>query len=389
MHLPSLVPSRALRAAAVLCLVAAASVAQEGGSPAPAADAKKFGPFTVVTECDRLPVLNQGSTGTCWSFATTSFLETEAKRLHGKDVDLSEIWWARCAVVEKARRYVRAGGKATFGEGGLGHDLTELMKDYGAMPQSAYTGLPEGQKAHNHGELFVVLTGALKALTGQDKPGAESRPAKKGKEPSAALMRSVEAITDAYLGAPPKSFEVDGKTYDPKTYASEFLGLKPADYVEVMSFGTEPLGGKAKLVVPDNWLDYDQYENVPVDQFMAGLNAALDAGYSIALDADVSEKGFKTMKAVATLDDETEKNPALVTQAMRDEAFKNGQTTDDHLMHVVGVAKHEDGRRFYLTKNSWGEKAGPYGGYFFLSEAYVRLKALSFMVHRDALKQKS
>jgi bleomycin hydrolase len=410
----------ALRAAAFFAAVLPFLAAQDpAGGAAAAPDAKVFGPFTIVRDCERLPVLAQGSTGTCWSFATTSFLETELKRINKQEVDLSEIWWARCATIEKARRYVEANGQATFGEGGLGHDLTELVQLYGAVPQSAYTGLREGQKNHSHGEMFKVLTGALDSAIGKTKAaepaatgGAQSKPASRPakRKASASLMRAVEAITDSYLGAPPTTFEVDGKTYDPKSYAAEFLKIAPGDYIEVMSFGTEPLGGKAKLVVPDNWLQNDQYENIPVDQFMAGLNAAIEAGYSIALDTDVSESGFNPLKGEATLETkpkknatpeeeaavkllcDAEKNPTLITQEMRDAAFKSGETTDDHLMHVVGVAKHADGRRFYLTKNSWGAKgpgSGPYGGYIFISEAYVRVKALSIMVHKDALKNKT
>ncbi|HYC78248.1 MAG TPA: C1 family peptidase [Planctomycetota bacterium] len=386
-----------------------------------AGEPRKMGPFTIVKEVDRTPVLNQGQTGTCWSFATVSFLETEVKRLSGKDVDLSEIWFARCAILEKARRYLEKGGEATFGEGGLAHDCTELMKIYGAVPESVWSGLPAGRKAHNHGEMFTVLSGALKAIAkpkeapaadaapttaagGEGAASATSKPAapKKKRPVSAGVMRAVEAIVDSYLGAPPTTFEVDGKTYDPKTYAAEVLKLVGDDYVEVMAFGTAPFGGKAKLEVPDNWLDWDQYANITISEFLNAMNGALESGYSVALDTDVSEPGFEAMagvgqiaekvkegKSTKTVLSDWEKNPEAITQEMRDAWFKDGSTTDDHLMHVVGVARHEDGRRFYLVKNSWGPKVGPFGGYVFLSEAFVRAKALSIMVHRDALKSKT
>lgn len=388
----------ASRRACALFALSALVFAQD---PAAGSGAKKIGPFTIEKESDRLPVISQDSTGTCWSFGTTSFLESEIKRLHGKDVDLSEMWFARQAIVEKARRAVEGGGKTSFfnerglTEGGLAHDLPVLMKEYGCVPQAAYTGLLEGKKTHNHGELFKVVAGAIRAMTGAPEgpapEGAASKPAKapRPRKPSPQFLAAIGAIADAYMGAPPASFEFEGKTYDPKTFAAEGIKLNPDDYVQVMSYGTSPFGGKAMLDVPDNWLKYDQYENVDVDTFMNLFDSALAQGYTLALDADVSEKGFRTNKAVAEMSEEFEKDPKKITQAMRDEMFKKGETSDDHLMHVVGVAKHEDGRRFYLTKNSWGQKAGPYGGYFFLSEAYMRAKALSVMVHRGALKHKT
>ncbi len=377
---------RPFRAAIIALLFVPAVFAQD---PATAdAPVKKMGPFTVVKESDRFPVVSQDSTGTCWSYGTASFLESEIQRIYGKKVDISEMYFARVAAVEKARRYVEAGGKATFGEGGLSHDLTVLMKDYGAMPLSAYSGLLPGKKVHNHGEMFTVMTGALKAITGQDRPGAETRPAK-GKKPSPQLLAAIGAIADSYMGAPPATFEYEGKTYDAKSFAADVVKLKPEDYIQVMAYSSSAFGGKGMLDVPDNWLKYDQYENVEIDRFMEIFNSALEQGYTLALDADVSEKGFKGQKAVATMSDEEEKNPKLITQETRDKSFADKSTTDDHLMHVVGVAKHEDGRRFYLTKNSWGQKAGPYGGYFLLSEAYIRAKTLSVMVHKDVLKAKT
>jgi bleomycin hydrolase len=373
---------------AALCIVPAL-FAQE-----PAASGKKLGPFSIEKEAERLPVISQDSTGTCWSFGTASFFESEIQRQSGVKVDLSEMFFARHAIVEKARRAVEAGGATSFfgpqglTQGGLSHDLTFLMKEYGAVPQEVYSGLLPGKKTHNHDELFKVVAGAIRGVTGADREGKSSRPAR-ARKATPQFVAAIGAIADSYLGAPPAEFQYQGKTYTPKSFLSDVAKLNPDDYVQVMAYSTSAFGGKAKLDVPDNWLGYDQYENVDIDRFMQIFDGALAQGYTLALDADVSEKGFKTPKAIAVMSDEEEKNPRLITQETRDKSFADKSTTDDHLMHVVGVAKHEDGRRFYLTKNSWGEKAGPYGGYFLLSEAYIRAKALSVMVHKDVLKAKT
>jgi bleomycin hydrolase len=379
------------RFVSVFVFLAATFVA--GAQEAKTADARKLGPFTLTKEMDRSPVLDQCKTGTCWSFGTVSFFESEVKRLRGIDVDLSEIWWARGAVVEKAKRYFESDGKTTFGEGGLSHDLTLLMATYGVAPQSAYTGLLDGNTTHRHDAMFAMMRAAMDALLKAERDAHAAAEAAKGPNtpptpfkvaPLPALVRALSGIADAYLGAPPATFEFDGKTWDAKSFASDYLKIDPTRYVEVMSYGTSPFGGKAKLDVPDNWLSFDGYENVPLDRFMEVFDGAIAAGMTLAIDVDVSEKGFDAMKGVAVLSDEDEADPKRVTQERRDAMFRNKETTDDHLMHVVGVARHDDGRTFYLAKNSWGA-VGPYEGYVFMSAAYMRAKLLAYMVHADAL----
>ena len=188
---------------------------------------------------------------------------------------------------------------------------------------------------------------------------------------------------DAYIGKVPETFTVDGKSYTPQEYTKDVLKLEPKKYIEVMSYGYTDFDKPGKLTVDDNWMHYDQYRNVRVDEFMRGINHALENGYSIALDCDVSEPGFVAPKGIAQLPADLEK-PGAVTQEMRDKMFADKTTTDDHLMHIVGMAKHEDGRTFYYVKNSWGP-IGPYKGYLFMSENYVRAKGLAYMVNEDAL----
>ena len=318
-------------------------------------------------------MIDQGATGTCWSFATTSFLESEHERIHKRKIDLSEMYFARMAYLEKARRYVMLQGKTQLSEGGLSHDLPALIRLHGAVPESAYSGLCDGSTKHDHKELFELIKASLEVLAKEDW------------KPSKRWEAAILGIVDAYVGTPPKSVVIEGKTLTPKEYADDVLKLPIDHYVEVMSSGATPFHQAAELLVPDNWLRYQGYWNVPIDEFMEILDHALRSGYSAAVDCDVSEPGFND--GIAKLSSKLEK-PRAVTQEIRDSMFRGRDTTDDHLMHIVGIAKNKDGGTFYLTKNSWGESSGPFGGNCYLSAAYVRAKALAFMIHKDGMPKK-
>jgi bleomycin hydrolase len=240
------------------------------------------------------------------------------------------------------------------------------------MPESAYSGLCDGSTKHNHSELFELVKAALQVLAKEDR------------KPSKHWEAAILGIVDAYVGTPPNSILIEGKTVTPKEYADEVLKLPIDDYVEVMSSGMTPFHQSAELLVPDNWLRYQGYWNVPIDEFMESLDHAVRSGYSVAVDCDVSEPGFKG--GIAKLPPNLEK-PGAVTQEVRDSMFRDRETTDDHLMHIVGIAKDKDGGTFYLTKNSWGQ-TGPFSGNCYLSAAYVRAKALAFMVHKDGMPKK-
>ncbi|MAG58442.1 MAG: aminopeptidase [Planctomycetes bacterium] len=349
----------------LVCFLILASVA------APAIAQHKMGEYTVESELPRLPVLQQGRTGTCWCFATTSFLETELQRMHKKPIDLSEIYTVRHTIVEKAKNYVAKKGKAPFGEGGLSHDVIAMAREYGLMPQSAYTGLPEGQRTHNHGKIFREIKGLIKGF------------AKGDGQPTPKWVEAASAIVDSHLGATPKTFKVDGRKMTAQQYATDYLKIPFNDYIEVMSYSYAPFHKNAKLTVRDNWMGYDKYHNVPIDEFMEIFNNALATGYSVAVDIDVSEKTYRPRDGIGLLTEELEKKGA-VTQAVRDEMFKTKKTTDDHLLHIVGVAK-KDGKRYYITKDSWGKNHGKLNGYRMLSENYIRGKVLAFMIHKDGM----
>ena len=338
------------------------------------------GRFKIIKEVERLPVLSQGRTGTCWSFATVSYLESELERIHGKPADLSEIFPVYFTYLEKSRRFIEKGGESQFSEGGLSHDIMLVGKKYGLAPQSAYTGLCEGDRIHNHSELARVLTAMVNVYAGKKKGKMSPR---RRRRISRKWEAAVRGVLDAYIGKLPEKFKVGDRMVTPRQYADEILKVPFNDYVEVMSFAYAPFGKRASLTVPDNWYHDDNYLNVPIKDMMAAIDHALLQGYSIAADMDVSEKGFAAQMGTASMPAEIEKNG--VTDAWRLEMFKNKKTTDDHLMHIVGMAKDKDGRTWYMTKNSWGTKIGPYKGYLFMSRPYVMAKMLSYMVHKDGL----
>ncbi|MCA9319691.1 MAG: aminopeptidase [Planctomycetes bacterium] len=347
-----------------LLLVSAVATAQSDG-PQKTPD----GRFTIESEVPRLGVISQDNTGTCWSFGTMSFLESEVTRITGMSVDLSEMYPVHFAYVEKAKRFIDAKGENTFGEGGLCHDVIDVIKKYGITPNDDFTGLCNGAKRHNHGEMASLLKGMSQQLA-------------KARRRSPVWEKAYSAVIETYLGELPKTVAVGDAQLTPVEYARDYLKLPLEDYVEVMSFATEPFWTTAALKVPDNWMHYDQYLNIPVNDMMAAFDHAIGKGYSLAVDMDVSEAGFQAGAGKAKLDDALEKS--VITDELRKEHFESGKTSDDHLMHIVGVAKDDEGGTWYMTKNSWGT-VGPYKGYLLMSRQYVALKMLSFMVHKDGL----
>ena len=361
---------RALRIPIFLVLLACVTATILPAQGVAQGEGTTIGPYKVIKELHREPVLNQGRTGTCWCFATTSFLESEVFRITGKKVDLSEMFTVRNTILEKSQRYVMLDGKTQFGEGGLSHDVIAMVKKYGIVPQEDYTGLVQGQRFYDHGELFKVLEPLVKQFA-------------EGKR-SPLWLRGIAGLVDGYMGTPPSVVNVDGQQMTPQAYATDYLKIPVNDYVEVMSYSYAPFHEKAQLLVPDNWMMDGNYLNLPLDEFMANFEHAIQSGYSVAIDLDVSEQTYKPGKGLARLTDELEK-PGAITQKVRDAMFTTESTTDDHLIHVVGVVKDKDGRRLFLAKDSWGANHGRLKGHRVLTENYVRAKVLAYMVHKDAL----
>jgi len=357
--------------------------------------------FTTIVDLPATSIKDQYRSGTCWSFSTTSFLESEMLRMKKDSVDLSEMFIVRHCYSDKATKYVRLHGNLNFGGGGAFHDVTYVLKHYGLVPEEAYKGLNYGTDKHVHGEFDEVLKDYVDGVVKN-----------KNRELSTAWHKGFDGILNAYFGEVPQEFEVDGKKYTPQTYAKEVVGLNPDDYVEITSYTHHPFYTKFAIEIPDNWL-WDNVYNVPLDDLKEIFHHALEKGYTIAWGADVSEKGFSFSKGIAIVPDENVKDMSglerakwekmtksekeqklytfdgpvkekVITQEMRQEAFDNYQTTDDHGMHITGMVKDQTGKIFYKVKNSWNTN-NKYDGYFYASEPFVLYKTMDIMIHKDAL----
>lgn len=355
--------------------------------------------FTNVAEVKATPVKNQASTGTCWCFATVSFLESELLRMGKPEYDLSEMYIVHNAYLDKAQRYFRFQGVNNFGQGGQAHDVTNMIRKYGVMPESAYGGLNYGTTTHSHGEMVSGLKGYLDAIN-------------KSRSLTTAWPDAYKAIVETYLGKVPEKFTYEGKEYTPVTFAQS-LGLNPDDYIELTSYQAYPFYKQVELEIPDNW-SHNLYYNVPLNDLMAIINNALQNGYSVAWDGDVSEKGFSHSNGLALLPTDQPENmsgsdrarfeqmsaadqqsqmysfvspiPELqVNDQNRQETFDNRQSTDDHLMHLTGILKDQNGTLYYKTKNSWGTARNPFDGYLYMSEPYVKMKTTAVLVHKNAI----
>jgi len=356
--------------------------------------------FTDEIRLECSPVKNQFRSGTCWSFSGLSFLESELIK-NGKGVyDLSEAFIIRKAYSEKATNYVRWQGKINFGGGGAFHDVTTMIKKYGIIPEEAYSGLVVGEEYFVHGEMDEVFQKYVEGVVEN-----------KNKKLTPVWHIGFEGLLEAYVGEEPKNFTFKGKEYTPESFAAD-LELNPDDYVEFGSYTHHPFYEKFILEVPDNWMLHE-INNVPLDEMMVIIDNSLKEGHTIAWGADVSENGFSWTNGVAIVPDEekpdisgTEKEKwekltkkertdmiysfeepvaeKLITQELRQTAFDNYSTTDDHGMEIVGMAKDQDGTKFYIVKNSWGTDQ-KFKGFFYASEAFVRYKTIDIMVNKNTL----
>lgn len=345
--------------------------------------------FKSIVEVRHTPVKDQYRTGTCWCFATVSFLEAEALRLGRGEFDLSEMFVVRHTYPRKAQRFIAMHGHAVHQQGGQAHDVIDRLRDSGLVPESVYSGLNIGRPRHDHGEMAAVLQGIIDAVL-----------LRQGERVTPRWLEAYEAALDAYLGAPPSEFSWQGRTSTPKTFAAEVLGLAADDYVELTSYDHHPFFSAFRLEIPDNWTYAANYHNLPIDDLQAVVEKALAAGYTVVWDGDVSEKDFSTRETGWALlpekdweertQAEREKKPAAplaekkVTQEMRGLTLRDFSTTDDHLMHIVGLAQDQTGARFFLVKNSGGSDR-KYGGYLYMSLPYFRLKTTALMVNKNSL----
>ena len=342
--------------------------------------------FNDLIRLDATPVISQDITGTCWSFSTTSFLESEIIRLGHEQVDLSEMYQVHNIYLEKAYNYVRRHGATQFGEGSLSHDVILSFRKYGAVPQSIYSGKNYDGEKYIHAELDNILTNYVEAVVDN-----------KNKTLSTAWYAGYGSILDSYMGQNPERFDYNSKSYSPQEFA-ESLPINPDDYVTITSFTHHPFYSSFILEIPDNWSN-GTYYNVPLDEFIEVIDFALENGFTLAWDADVSEKTWNRKSGVAIIpstdysDMSSEERAKVgvermdekeITQEYRQELFDNYSTTDDHLMHIIGKGRDQENKPFYIVKNSWGTKAGM-EGFQYISLPYMQLKSIAVMVHKDAL----
>ncbi len=354
--------------------------------------------FTDGKVLDITPVKNQNRSGTCWCYSTMSFLEAEILRAGGAPVHLSEMWIVRHSFMEKAEKYVRMHGEINFAEGGAAHDVTEGIAKYGIVPFEAYPGFNYGTDKPDFSELTPVLKSFLDTVI-------------KGRKLSTAWKRAFNALLDEYFGPMPETFVYEGKEYTPASFAAS-LPIRMDDYIDITSFTHHPFYTKFIIEIPDNWMWGEAY-NLPLDEMMQVVDHALANGYPLAWGTDVSEKGFSRTKALGIIPEadldgmsgteaerwgkltEREKEAALykfdkpgkertITQQMRQEAFDNYETTDDHGMVIVGTATDQIGNPYYKVLNSW-DAMPPYGGYYYFSRPFVEYKTTDIMVNKRAL----
>lgn len=336
--------------------------------------------FQTVKDIEANPVISQDATGTCWSFSTTSFLEAEIIRLTGKHIDLSEMYNVRNTYPKKAWNYVMRQGKAQFGEGGLAHDVINSARDFGIVPQSVYSGKLATDEKYNHAEMTAILEAMLKTYV--ENPGKKLSPQWK---------EAINAVLDVYMGKNVTEFAYQGKKYTPKSFM-EMTKLNASDYVTISSFTNEPLYKPFLLNIPDNFSNGSFY-NLPLDEYVQNIDNAIDNGYTVALDCDVSENTFSGKNGIAVIaENDTDakvitieiKPEKAILPEYRQAEFENLDTQDDHLMHIVGKVKDQTGKIYYKVKNSWGSKSGK-EGFVYMSVSYLKLKSISVLLHKDGL----
>lgn len=345
--------------------------------------------FTKLINLETTEVRNQASSGTCWSYSTNSFLESEMLRMGKTPVQLAQLYSARKVYEEKAVNYVRLHGSLSWGDGGSCHDVINMYAKYGAMPQSVYTGLNYGTDKNKFAEFQAILKAMLDAVV--SNPNGKL---------TTSWKNAFDAVLDAYLGPVPETFTWEHKKYTPQSFAKEVVGIHPEDYVELSSFTTSPYYKQTTLMVQDNW-SFDRVYNVKMDDLTDIIDNALNTGYTVAWATDVSEKYFSWKNGIAyvpekdyeNMDDSEKKyifdGPKAerrITPEMRQLAFDNYETTDDHGMHIVGLVKDQNGRKYYIVKNSWGDK-NEYKGYLYVSRGYVKYKTTAILLHKNGIPQ--
>ena len=343
--------------------------------------------FKDVIDLEDTSIKNQGSAGTCWSFSGNSFIESEMIRMKKKPVDIAEIFTARQVYLAKARNYILLGGNGNLGDGAELHDVMNIIRKNGAMPQTAYTLDDYGKGTVKSGEMQKKIKEILDAFI--------KNPNNKG----ATWIKDISDYMDSQMGKIPEMFDYAGKSYTPKTFAKDVIGINPNDYVEISNYKDNPYYEKMVQPVTDNWSG-DSLYNVPMVTLTDAVDNALAKGYTVAWATDVSEPYFSWKNGVAIVpnvddlynitDDQKKtffEGPAKekeISEDLRLDGLFTMYTTDDHGMHIVGKAKDQNGKEYYKVKNSWGE-TNDYKGYLYVSKAFVQLKTTALMLNKNSL----
>lgn len=385
-----------------VCAMSMSLAAQVDNTETPSDSTEGFR-FTTIDSIAITPVKDQNRSSTCWSYSTIGFLESELLRMGKGEYDLSEMFVVHHTMLDRAEYSVRMYGTAEFAPGGSAYDVIYCLKNYGMVPQDVMPGIQYGSTPADtlpvHAELDAIAGGVVKAVTNSGL-----------KKLTPVWKKALTAVYDTYLGECPATFIYNGKEYTPKSFAEE-LGLNADDYVSITSYTHHPYYTTFALEVPDNWR-MDQMYNVPMDEMMAIIDNALAKGYTLAWGADVSEICF-TRKGLGVVPEEekavdltgsdaarwlglsaTDKREELtkkplpektITQEMRQAAYDSWENTDDHGMQIFGTAQDQNGKRYYMVKNSWGTKRSEYKGIWYVSEAYMQYKTNDVLVHKNAI----
>ena len=358
--------------------------------------------FNTVVQQKTTPVKDQAISGTCWCFATTSFIESELLRQGKGEYDLSEMFIVRQKYLNQMADNFLRHGKGNVGQGSITTSWMTAFNQVGIVPEEVYTGINYDSPVHNHSE----LAGYVEALSAEAVKQSKNSPQ---------YQQLANSLFDIYFGKLPEKFTYKGKEYTPKSFA-ESLDIDTDDYIPLTSFTHKPYYKAFEVEIPDNW-EHQRMYNLPLDELISTMNTALENGYTLCWDGDVSEPGFSFNNGVAinpdvenadlykdsdrarwgqlsTKDRLAEvfhfKRPypeVNVTPEIRQQGYESGKTTDDHLMHITGIATDQNGTRYYITKNSWAADGNRFGGYLNMSESYVRAKTIYILVHKDALSQ--
>jgi bleomycin hydrolase len=324
--------------------------------------------------------VSQGSTNTCWSFSTTSFLESEVYRLNGKKVRISMMFTVYNEYLERAHTWVQKRGNVYIGEGSEANAVTKIWKKYGCLPFESYSGLLPGQTFYAHDKLFEEIKSYLEFVRKNNLWDEE------------AVISNVKSIMHHYMGIPPASVTIDGSSYTPLQYMKDYLKMNPDDYCDLLSYLQQPFWEKVEYEVPDNWWHNKDYHNVPLADFMKVVKTSIQKGYSFSIGGDVSEAGFLAIDANAAIVPSFDIPSSAINDEARQFRFSNETTTDDHGMHVVGYLE-KNGITWFLVKDSGagsrtgGKEKNRNFGYYFFHEDYVKLKMMDIMVHKDMLKE--